>query len=178
MTASAGLIAASSVPAPGSMSATSTPTATAAKCTAICCSSRTSRTPRNWRNLRSQSPRLQRSGHEVSEQLVGGALRLGWCGDRQVDRVGAITHIEAKETAARLLATDELVYVGRRGPVVGKFQHQPVPTIAPERLGRRFSDPPDAVLEVARAERAGDRWGFAVRHVFSPRSQQGRKSAT
>jgi hypothetical protein len=38
-----------------------------------------------------------------------------------VDRVGALTHIEAKETAARLLATDELVHVGGGAPVVGEF---------------------------------------------------------
>src|SRR5919106_1858738 len=150
MSASAGLITASSAAAPGSVSATSTPTATAAKYTAICCSSRASRTVCNPPNLRSQSPRLQRSGHEVSEQLVGGILRLGWCGDGQVDRVGALAHIEAKETAARLLATDELVHIGRGAPVIGEFQHQPVTMIAAERLGRQFSDPPNALLEVTR----------------------------
>ena len=36
---------------------------------------------------------------------------LGWCGNRQVDDVGALTHFEAKEAAARLLATDELVHL-------------------------------------------------------------------
>jgi hypothetical protein len=61
------------------------------------------------------------SGDEVSKQFVGGALRLGWCRDFQVDRVGALPHIEAKETAARLLAADELVHVGRGGPVVREF---------------------------------------------------------
>jgi len=90
----------------------------------------------------------------VSEQVVGGAFRLGWCGNRQVDHIGALTHIEAKETAARLLPTDELVHIGRGGPVIGQFQHQPVATMAAERLGRQFPDPSHAILEVARAQRA------------------------
>jgi hypothetical protein len=57
----------------------------------------------------------------VSEQVVGNTLRLGRCGNRQVDGVGALTHFEAKESAARLLATDELVHIGRGAPVIGEF---------------------------------------------------------